>query len=302
MRVYGKQRKIAQQLPLFEGMIPREKPKTIGSGPALSSEYLSKILRFVAFHRAVTVAQVHREFFAQEGKRRQYCAHLLHACQQRGLLEGRQVRTGRTGRPPVAYQITAEGMRTFGGTPNEKTLKRVSASELIARLQLTEVVQVRADEGWRPVSADQAYRYLKRWAIRTQAAKFVDRRALEPIERMPDDTRMSHNILIKDVKDGSPGEVRILLQPGEHRNLVTYIKRLPAFYAFPPLTFELVLAHGNQLRSVRRVLDRLARKRKFLFEVEVVPPFFERPLVDNLSRERLREIARKPAGWEIWLR
>lgn len=295
-------RRAVEQLPLFTAadLLPSA-PKR----PAirrLRTPYLTPILRFVLYHRAATVGQIHREFFAATGKRRQYCAHLLKSFETHGYLQTRRVKRGLTGRPMLAYLITADGANAVGVEPTEKVLPRFSATELQARLQLVEVIQVRTDDGWRSVRPDLAFRFLKRWALKMQANTVVDRSALMLLGKRTDTTPMRHNILIRGGKDGVPAEVRVLLLVAAYRNMRRNLKGLPSFYGMPLIVFEVVLLDQTKLAEVKKALDRLAKKRKFRYAMEVVPSYLTRPLPDTMTREQLIADARKPAGWEPWMR
>lgn len=291
-----------QQLPLFQTTDMHRPAPVRRERRALRTPYLDRILRFLVYHRVATVGQVHREFFAGAGRRRQYCAHLLKSFAEEGFVLARPIKRTGSGRPMMAYQITAAGAEVVGVTATERMLRRLPSVELIARLQLTEMIQRRADEGWQPIRADQAYRMLKRWALKSLTHTVVDRSVLMLLEKQPDETPMRHNVLVRGREQGVPAEVRVILQVSEHRNLRANLKALPSFYGMPPIVFEVVAAEADRLPKVRAMLDRLVRKRKFRYSIELVDSFLASPLTDRLSREAIVAGARVPAGWEPWLR
>lgn len=254
------------------------------------------------FSHVATVGQIHREFFAIAEQPRQYCASLLRRLEKNGFLQKRSLPARGRGRPLVAYQISAQGARAVGKEASLRQLRNMKPWQLTSRLQLTEMIQARADEGWQPVHGDNAFLYLKRWAIKVNAGRFVDSTKSFLLGNTKDDTPMRHHVLIRPGKNGVPVEARIILIVHERTRLRSYLKRLPDFYGFPTVVFEVVTASASELKSAEKELDRLAKKRKFRFTIEWVAAFHTRPLVDRLSRAARKALARKPMGWEPWLR
>lgn len=237
-----------------------------------SRTYDLPVLKWVAYHRVVTVHQVVYRFFVYAGRGPGYGFRIVQGLVQRGLLESSSLDTERGSVSRQILTVSEAGWAALcEAVPKDK--KRVGVEGLREyRIQFAEMMMVRELEGWSLISAGGVWKKLKDWSLeqyRGRTLTDTERATRTGLERAP-----AQEVGLNALWNRKTKQVRLLLPVRRGLSFTRLIERLPRLLAaLGAIEFELIIGEVGQGENAREALTRWAERSKIEIAIFSVPNF-----------------------------
>lgn len=258
----------------------------MAQSPVRRRKHDERILRWIAYHRRVTLHQALIHQFIARGISPSYGDRVVRKLVREGLLASERLNPERGRASRTVLRLTRDGWRRLLLEPPDDFGKPVWGPVLEYRLQFAEMLSVRQSQGWALRLKDEAWPDVREWARRPYRGRMLnstEQVERDVIERMPKPD-LPFNILTH-----SEQGIRFVLPVRRGLSIHNRLSRMPLTGLWPPVPVELVCAEMPDLGPAIDELRRWSKRARSQVELHVVRHHRSVPLPKALWSEMQRK-------------